>query len=128
MAKVEKKVDRAVPVNKRTQVFTQADAGSGDILMINSSLGKSATHLRVEAIADMTVKFNVIRKVYPKRSYEPLFNGSPEINVALGKEIIGNSMGEVILSAGETYEVDNEFVIDDISIESASGNFIIFVS
>lgn len=129
MASVTKKVDRAVAPTKRSQIFTSADASEDDILMIYDSLGHSSAHISIEAIGgDMKVRFNVIRTVFPTRLYDGFFANGNWQNIASGVDIIGDGMGEVVVAAGESYELDRELTVDDIHLVTVSGTFSIFVS
>ena len=130
MADIIKKVDRGVSPAQRTQNFTQADGGDGDILKIQESLGKVAKHVVIEAgTGAMTVRFNVIRTIYPNRTKEDYDCLYPEIykNLALGQTIEDTTGALVSIGAGETFELDNDLPVKDIKIESAAGTFDIFV-
>jgi hypothetical protein len=129
MARITKKVDRAVDPRKRTQVFTTADADEGDILMIKSSLGHSATHLNAEATGG-ALKFhlNVIRSIVARRVDDPFFPFSAWPNVAKCVEVEDDGMGEITVAAGESFTMDDDLVIDDIQLTTISGTFSIFVS
>ena len=48
MAKVSKPVDKLVPATERTQVFTDADASSGDILDLMATLHRPAKKIVIE--------------------------------------------------------------------------------
>jgi hypothetical protein len=109
------------------QRFTQADATTGDILMVQKSLGGSAAHLRVEADGDLEFSLNVIRTVSPMRQNDPFFASNCVPNVALTVELI-DSTPSVVLVSGETYSMDEVAPIDDIQLIVASGNFSILVS
>tara|TARA_Y100000310_G_scaffold163966_1_gene163842 strand:+ start:137 stop:535 length:399 start_codon:yes stop_codon:yes gene_type:complete len=131
MADIIKKVDRGVSPAQRTQNFTQADliGGDGDILKIQESLGRTAKHVVIEAGAAMTVRFNVIRTIYPNRTKEDYDCLYPEIykNLALGQTVEDTTGALVSIGAGETFELDNDLPVKDIKIESAAGTFDIFV-
>ena len=129
MADRIKKVDRGISSAQRTQNFTQADAGAGDILKIQESLGRTAKHIVIEAGAAMTVRFNVIRTIYPNRTKEDYDCLYPEIykNLALGREVEDTTGALVSIGQDETFELDNDLPVKDIKIESAAGAFDIFV-
>ena len=133
MANIIKKVDRGVPRAQRTQNFTQADgAVNGDILKVEESLGKMAKHIVIEVPSgggSMTVRFNVIRTIYPDRTKEEYDCLYPEMykNLALGHEVEDTTGALVTIGAGETFELDNDLPVKDIKIVSASTNFDIFV-
>tara|TARA_Y100000310_G_C20637956_1_gene792272 strand:- start:654 stop:1052 length:399 start_codon:yes stop_codon:yes gene_type:complete len=131
MADKVKKVDRGVPSAERTQSFTQADAGAGDILKIENSLGKPAKHIVIENTAgagSMTVRFNVIRTIYPNRTKEDYDCLYPEIykNLALGQTVEDTTGALVTIGAGETFELDNDLPVKDIKLVAAT-SFDIFV-
>ncbi len=129
MADIIKKVDRGVSPAQRTQNFTQADANVGDILKVQESLGRVAKHVVIEAGAAMTVRFNVIRTIYPNRTKEEYDCLYPEMykNLALGQTVEDTTGALVSISAGESFELDNDLPVKDIKIESAAGVFDIFV-
>ena len=129
MADIVKKADRGVPSEQRTQNFTQADANAGDILKIQESLGRVAKHVVIEAGAAMTVRFNVIRTIYPdktKQEYDCYYEGVYK-NLALGQTIEDTTGALVSIGANETFELDNDLPVKDIKIETAAGDFDIFV-
>jgi hypothetical protein len=131
MADIIKKVDRGVSPAQRTQNFTEGDLidGDGDILKIQESLGRVAKHVVIEAGAAMTVRFNVIRTIYPNRTKEDYDCLYPEIykNLALGQTVEDTTGALVSIGANETFELDNDLPVKDIKIESALGAFDIFV-
>jgi hypothetical protein len=129
MADITKKVDRGVPSPERNQNFTNTDANAGDILKVKDSLGRVAKHVVIEAGGAMTVRFNVIRTIYPDRTKEDYDCLYPEMykNLALGQTIEDTTGALVSIGAGETFELDNDLPVKDIKIESAAGAFDIFV-
>jgi hypothetical protein len=129
MADIIKKVDRGISSDQRTQNFTNTDADPGDILKIQESLGRVAKHIVIEAAAAMTVRFNVIRTIYPNRTKEDYDCLYPEMykNLALGQTTEDTTGALVSIGAGETFELDNDLPVKDIKIESAAGAFDIFV-
>ena len=129
MADIIKKVDRGISSDQRTQNFTNIDANAGDILKIQESLGRVARHIVIEAGAAMTVRFNVIRIIYPDKTreeYDCLYPGMYK-NLALGQTVEDTTGALVSIGAGETFELDNDLPVKDIKIESAAGAFDIFV-
>ncbi len=129
MADIIKKVDRGISSDQRTQNFTNTDANPGDILKIQDSVGRVAKHIVIEAAAAMTVRFNVIRTIYPNRTKEDYDCLYPEMykNLALGQTVEDTTGALVSIGAGETFELDNDLPVKDIKIESAAGAFDIFV-
>ena len=130
MANITKKVDRGVPPGERSQSFTQADIDDeGDILKIQDSLGKAATHVVIAATAAMTVRFNVQRTIFPEKThaeYDCLYPGQYQ-NLAAGVDVEDDTGALVSLVAGESFTLDNDLSIKDIKIVSADGAFSIFV-
>lgn len=133
MADIVKKVDRGVASAQRTQNFTEADAAvDGDILKIEESLGRVATHIVIENTAGsgaMTVRFNVIRTIYPNRTKEDYDCLYPEMykNLALGQIIEDTTGALVTIGAGETFELDNDLPVKDIKVVTRATTFSIFV-
>ena len=132
MANIIKKVDRGVPATQRTQNFTQADANVGDILMIQESLGRMAKHIVIDVPTgggSMTVRFNVIRTIYPNKTKEEYDCLYPEMykNLALGQEVEDTTGALVTIAAGETFELDNDLPVKDIKVVSSATNWDIFV-
>lgn len=130
MADITKKVDRGIPSTKRYQLFTQADASTGDVILVEDSLGQPAQKVSIEAIADMTVRFNVYQTVYPKRIFnEGFVQTYPGLdNISRGTLIQSDSNAVISISADETLVLSNELVISDIEIVSAAGDFNILVT
>lgn len=130
MADITKKVDRGIFPTSRTQNFTQADAGAGDVLMVESSLGHPARHVMIETDADLEFRLNVYYKVYPRHA--PFGDGLTDIdhlpNVAAGVDITSDTGALVSLGAGETFELDGDTPVKDIQLVTVSGNFDVFVS
>lgn len=129
MAQITKKVDRTVPAQLRTQVFTQADAVQGDILLIEDSLGRVAKTVQIQAIAVLGVAFNVLHTIYPPRNpygdgYPFGMYGSPP---GSGLQYEANN-ASITLDAGETLTLDKDIPIKDIKLNTVSGNFEIFVA
>ena len=132
MSDIIKKVDRGVPSAQRTQNFTEVDAtADGDILKIEESLGRVAMHVVIENKTGgaMTVKFNVIRTVFPNRTKEDYDNPYPEMykNLALGQVVEDTTGALVTINAGDTFELDNDLPVKDIKLVTVSTTFDIFV-
>ena len=129
MADIIKMVDRGVPTLQRTQNFTNADASAGDILKVQESLGRTAKHVVIEATGAMTVRFNVVRTIYPNRTKEEYDSLWPEMykNLALGRTVEDTTGALVSIGAGESFELDNDLPVKDIKIVTAAGAFDIFV-
>lgn len=130
MSQITKLVNRAVPVQSRSQVFTDSDAVAGDILLVQDSLGKPAKTVQIQAGAILTVRFNVLHTVFPPR--DTGLNGFPfgdlSVNTAAGVQIEDTSQSVVSLGAGETFSLDNDLSVQDIKIVTTSGTFEIFVA
>ena len=132
MSDIIKKVDRGVPSAQRTQNFTEVDAAAdGDILKIEESLGRVAMHVVIENKTGgaMTVKFNVIRTVFPNRTKEDYDNPYPEMykNLALGQVVEDTTGALVTINPTETFELDNDLPVKDIKLVTVSTTFDIFV-
>lgn len=129
MADIIKKVDRGISSEQRTQNFTNTDANAGDILKIQESLGRTAKHVVIEAIGAMTVRFNVVRTIYPNKTKEEYDCLYPEMykNLALGQTIEDTTGALVSIGANESFELDNDLPVKDIKIVTAAGAFDIFV-
>lgn len=125
MSDVTKKVDRGIPVNQRTQVFSDTDAGTGDVILVKESLGKSAKHISITATDDLSVRFNVYRTVVPLRTTaNDLSSWAPGLsNVAIASQIQSDSNALIALTAGDSLELDDDLSVDDIEIVGASGVF-----
>jgi hypothetical protein len=130
MSKITKKVNRAIPVTQRSQVFTQVDATTGDILMVQDSLGKPARSVQIQAGATMNVRFNVVQTVFPPR--DTGMGGFPygdlSKNTAAGVEVIDDSARVLTIGASETFTLDNDLAVQDIQLVAVSGTFEIFVA
>jgi hypothetical protein len=132
MAQITKKVDMNVYPTQRSQTFTQADAGAGDIILVQTSLGKPARILSIEAASTMTIRLNVLRTVYPARTQADglvLPGVSPELpNLTKGVEVEDVTGALVTISANETFTLDNDMPVYDVKIVSAAGNYEMFVA
>lgn len=120
-------VDRSLPGNERYIKFSNTDAGTGDIFLVESTLGRPASHCSIEAEADLTFSFNVYKTVVPHRVPEvhgSLWYGR---NPALTGQLFSSGV-EITLTSGETFEASNEFVIRDIHIVNAAGTFTAILS
>jgi len=129
MANITKKVDRGLPPGERSQSFDQVGISNGDILKVQDSLGKAATHVVIEAVAAMTVRFNVQRTIFPEKThaeYDCLYPGQYQ-NLAAGVDVVDDTGALVSLAAGESFTLDNDLSIKDIQIVTKAGNFTIFV-
>lgn len=132
MPNITKLVDKNKPALQRSQVFTQADATAGDIVLVHNSLGKAARVCIIEAVGAMTVRFNVQRTVYPERTQADglvipgVTAGVP--NLAKGVSVVDESSAVVTIAANSTFTLDNDLPVSDIQIVSAGGNFEIFVA
>jgi hypothetical protein len=132
MTDITKKVNGIVPLNERSQVFTQADGGTGDVLMVQDSLGRAARRVLIEAAAGgaMTVRFNVYQKLYGEYSYtdNPWSQWNGEWKNLTDETTIKDNEGIThSIAAGESMELDNDIPVKDIEILSAAGSFIITV-
>jgi hypothetical protein len=128
MSNITKKVDRGIAETQRSQVFTQADASAGDILLVQDSLGKPAKTVHIDAVAAMTVRFNVLRTIYP---YLPDAGGAiqnPRFDLANGQSVEDTSQAVLSIAAGETFSLDNNIAVTDIKIVTAAGSFEVFVA
>lgn len=128
MAKITKRCDRGVDPLQRSQSFTQADAGAGDILMIADSLGKPAKHLTVDATAAVTLRINVLRTVYPAQPDAGGAIQNPRLDLENPQEVEDTSGALFDLSAGETLILDNEMPVTDLKLVTVGGNFEIYVT
>jgi len=123
MADITKLVDRIIPPTMRSQLFTQVDAGTGDVLMVGNSLGHPASNVLIEAVQAMVVRFNVYQTVFPRRTFNDLMYSDHLSNVTSGMQVKITTTADIVLSTGETYELDGAFPVNDIEIVLASGVF-----
>jgi hypothetical protein len=128
MADITKKGDRGIPKNERSVSFTQADAGAGDVLMINDSMGKPGTKVVIESAGGMSVRFNVYRTVAPLRKAGDGLGGSVHgftENLALAQTVKDETNAVFSIAASGSLELDDDMPIRDIEIVSATGDFTI---
>ena len=130
MADKVKQVDRGIPPVSRYHTFSSADAGTGDVLMIKESLGKSAGQVTIECYdADMRVRFNVYHTVFPRRPNPDAFITTQHLpNVGSGLQYKDESMGFVDIEASTTFTFDGTLPIDTIELVTVSGQFDIWAS
>jgi hypothetical protein len=133
MADVIKSVDRGIPATERSQTFSESDAGAGDLILVQDSLGKPAKTMTIDAAAAMTVRFNVRRVIFPRPDLNDGFSNSPNgdirrFNLSKPQVVEDTTMALVSIGAGESFALDNDMPVRDIKIESAAGAFDIFVA
>ena len=106
MAVIVKKVDRAIPSVERSQVFTQEDAVTGDVLDFKTSLGRAAKSVRIETAgsSNLSVVKNSVHTVFPLRTgddkyatnlnppYENLTQGVEIVDATMRAETVGTSL------------------------------------
>lgn len=128
MSDITKKVSRHIPPTERVQTFTQADAGAGDVLMIEDSLGHPAHRVSVEADAIMTFRTNVYQDLYPWVPNDQLSGwGEDRLHLASGIRIQTDETGIFSLAASETLELDDDISVRDLELVTVSGNFTVTV-
>lgn len=125
MADIVKKVNRAVPPQARTLTIRETDAGEGDVIMVQESMGRPAKKILIEAEDEMSVRFNVYHKVFPNRDGIDFMSTAHLPNLALGGTIKDDTSGLIQLAADETFEMDDGFPTSDIELVTCSGNFCI---
>lgn len=130
MTDIIKKVDRGIPANQRSQVFTNADGGAGDVILVKDSLGRHAQQVTVEATNPMSIRFNVYRYVFSQRQTgQGMTQWWPGLdNLATGTRVKDNTNALIELDAGDTFELDNEMPVNDIELVTVSGVFTITVT
>lgn len=125
MADVTKPVNRIIPPNQRTQIFTDADAGAGDVILVKESLGRPAKKVLIETTANLSLRFNVYHKVYPQRDGRDLMDTAHLPNLTLGGTVKDDTGALISLEADETFEMDGSYAVNDIELVTVSGNFAI---
>ena len=125
MSQIVKPVDRSTSPQERFQVFTQADAVQGDILMVLASLGKSAGEILITPTNNMTIRVNVVQTVAPNRQGNDLMFTSQMKNLALSQTIVNDSATPIPITGGTTFVLD--IPIQDIELTSFTGNWTIIV-
>ena len=129
MSQITKHVNRAIPPNERTVTFDENDASQGDILMVSSSLGHPGSKIDIEATDALTVRFNTLQKVYPRRYSSDLMYTDHLPNLALEQEVtISGNLSEIVLDAGESWNADDDFPIKTVELVAVGGAFSIQVS
>jgi len=128
MAKISKPVDRLVPSQERSQVFTNADATSGDILDILNTLGRAARLVRIETAgsSDLAIRRNVIQTIYPDRE-EGVFDGvlhGQNKNLAQGQEVTDSTIASLAVGTDEVLNGP----VKDLEITWSTGTWTIVVS
>lgn len=130
MTDVKKLVDRGVPSNQRSQVFTDTDAGTGDVILVKDSLGRHAQQMTINATDPMSVRVNVYRYIFPQRKTgEGFTQWWPGLdNIAQGTKVKDDTNALINIAANETFELTNEMPITDIELVTVSGVFEILVT
>lgn len=127
MADIIKRVDRNLPISKRYQVFTQADASTGDIILIATSLGQASNKVVINAEDELVIKLNVYQTIYPLRTQGQGFSDLGISNISASTRIKNYYATSITLLAGESLVLNKELPIQDIEVVNAAGNFSIFV-
>lgn len=128
MSDITKKIGRHIPSNQRQQIFTNADAVEGDILLIKDSLGRPARKINITATDVVRVRFNVRHFVLANRdAQDGLYEGDAP-NLVNSKWTISTENALIVLDAGDTYELENDFPVNDIQLQTVSGVFEIIAS
>jgi hypothetical protein len=125
MSQVTKPVDFNVGPQERFQVFTQADASQGDILLVLASLGKTAQEIIVMPTNAMTIRVNVIQTVAPRRAGNDLMFTNHLPNLALSQQIISDFATPIPIPGGG--ELHWAGPVQDIELTSLTGNWTIIV-
>lgn len=128
MADITKPVDRGIPIQGRTQSFTQDDAGAGDVLMIEDSLGRSARVLTIDSAGGMAIRVNVYHMVAPPRVGNDLMYTEGMPNLAFAERVKNDSQALINIGADETLVIDEGLTIRDMEIVTCSGLFEILVT
>jgi predicted hydrocarbon binding protein len=130
MSDITKKVHRLVPINERSQTFTQADASAGDVIMVKDSLGRPARKVLIEAGDTMSVRFNVYQNIFPLREHwmDDFGAWNPgQRNLALGSRVKDNEGVSISIEADGTLELDKDIPVSDIELLTVSGEFTVTV-
>jgi hypothetical protein len=129
MADITKKVHNLVPGNQRSQSFTQADAGAGDVIMVAESLGKPAHKVLFDADQALSFRLNVYHEIFPRRTGDQVINiwDECDVNLTSGIRYQDASMAEIFIDAGSTFELDNDVPVNDIEMVTVSGNYTVIV-
>ena len=131
MADVTKLVGNDAPFGQRYQVFTEADAGTDDSIRVAASLrGRPASKISISnGSATLGVRFNVYHTIYPARSPSAGFSEYGERWIASGLEVMESGLSsQYVLEANEDLTLDNDFLVSDILITTATADFKILVS
>lgn len=127
MADIKKPIDYNVSPNERYQVFTKADATTGDVLKVNDSLGFPASYVSIAAQGGaMAVRFNVYRRIYQLRPDDGIHMNHVQ-NTSSGFTI-KEATASYSIESNTTFELSNKMPISDIELIVVSGNYKIFVS
>jgi hypothetical protein len=120
MTEVLNHVDRGVPSNLRYTTFNSSLANSGDILLVNDSLGRPARSMTINTDTDMSIRLNVKRTVYARRQvnyHGDLLWTDHMDNLTSGMSFIDEGAAEIPIQASGTLTLSN-IPISDIEIRS----------
>lgn len=129
MSTVIKKVNRGISSELRTQSFTKADVAQGDIIDVNTSLGRPARLVRVTNTSDgLSLRFNVMNTVYHQYGDA----GTAGLAFQEGQPIMASGVqyidrtGALVSFAANTSR-DFSLSVNDIEVVTISGQVEIFV-
>ena len=92
MAIFSKPIDKGIPPIERRQVVLNTELFTGDIIDVTALLGGSparTVHITTSNSADLSVRYNVIRKTYPARGMADGFGTAADLPYKhIGKEFI----------------------------------------
>jgi len=127
MADITKLLNRIIPPQARTLTVSGSDVSSGDVFMVEESMGRPASKIFVDAEDYVALRLNVYHMVFPRRDGRDLMTTAHLPNLALGGRIKDGTMALVELAPGETFELD-ETPISDIEFHTVSGNFTLLLA
>jgi len=132
VADIIKRVNFSKPSMQRTVNFSNADANQGDVLLVEDSLGFAASNATIRCtVAAMRIRFNIYITDYPRRITLPpgdfMYTDHLD-NLASGVRYTDETVGFVDINAGEIYELEGDFPIENIELVTLSGNFDCFLS
>jgi hypothetical protein len=129
MAIFSKPIDKGIPAILRRQSVDSTEISSGDIIDVKTLLGNSAArsmHVTTSSGSDVSVRYNVIRKVYPQRQPADGFGTAADLPYKhIGNEVIhiDQTMDPIPLPADHKSEHAELGPIESIEVTWTSGTW-----
>lgn len=129
MAIFTKYIDKGIPAGERRQVVLSSELSTGDIIDVESLLGgtpASRVQITTDGSADLTVRYNVIRMIYPQRGENDGFGTAADLPNQLlgqGSQHIDQSMDAIPVAADLKGEDGKNGPVKSVEVNWTAGTW-----